>query len=513
MEPGQPAGEPGWEARTYAYDGTQTSGNYTYQQPHAVTSVTGGTSTDAYTYDQNGNMTCRAENGSTYKQVYNAENRLSSVQKIATGTCASPTTLSAKWDFAGACPERAQRSRRDGDGVRVTQLYTPYDQNGNPQTPVLTVYFLGGAYEVTGSAVKKYYAIAGMTVAMNDGSGLKYLLTDHLGSVVGVTDGNGTLISQQRYLPFGQVRSDVTPSVTQTDLSYTGQRSLSMGLMDYHARMYEQDLGRFTSPDSIVPNPANPQSFNRYAYVNNSPISFSDPSGHKPCWATKKYSCNLTAEDVKSSYEAAKTEDKPAVAEFFRSQGWQVGNGIEHDTDGDGIPDIPDPSIKVTLGSNVNPEGFNCVETYVECFYLRNVLELDGDVQIDKGQFGLLLLAIYFDVKNRQPYSGYDHSIRDVYDTPFYNGGGAGSTLSPLGGRACWDNNCYDRSAVNYVGQGMLVAGAGQSLLEGELGVLAWKITKYGTGVDSDTLYWFKVGYEAYKSLDQNYESLSATYK
>ncbi len=258
--------------------------NYTYTtaHPHTVTALSGG-NTASYTYDANGNMTCRVETQNsitnTYKQVYNAENRLSSVQQVATGTCASPTTYAAKWDFAGACPERAQRSRRDGDGTRVTQLYTPY-VDGQPQTPVLTVYFMGGAYEVTGGAVRKYYAIAGMMVAMNDGSGLKYLLTDHLGSVVGVTDSSGTLISQQRYLPFGQIRTDVG-NINQTDFGYTGQRALNMGLMDYRARMYDAVLGRFIQPDGIIPNAANPQSFNRYSYVVNRPINLNDPTGHE----------------------------------------------------------------------------------------------------------------------------------------------------------------------------------------------------------------------------------------
>ena len=39
-------------------------------------------------------------------------------------------------------------------------------------------------------------------------------------------------------------------------------------------------VGRFASADTIVPDPVNPQAFNRYSYVNNSPIRFSDPSGH-----------------------------------------------------------------------------------------------------------------------------------------------------------------------------------------------------------------------------------------
>jgi hypothetical protein len=101
------------------------------------------------------------ENSVTYKQTYDSENRLASVKQLHTGSAcgdASPT-LDAQWDFA-----------YDGDGTRVSQLYTPY-VNGTPGTAVLTAYFipfqgtLGGAYEVSGSAVKKYYSIAGMTVA------------------------------------------------------------------------------------------------------------------------------------------------------------------------------------------------------------------------------------------------------------------------------------------------------------------------------------------------------------
>ena len=152
----------------------------------------------SYTYDANGNMTCRMENSSWYVQTYNAENRLSVVQKLASGNCTSPGTFAAQWNFS-----------YDGDGMRVAQSYIAYNSNGDPGTPVITAYFMGGLYEMSGSQVKKYYSMAGMTIAMNDGTGLKYLLTDHLGSVVAITDNTGTLISQQRYLPFGQVRTDV----------------------------------------------------------------------------------------------------------------------------------------------------------------------------------------------------------------------------------------------------------------------------------------------------------------
>jgi RHS repeat-associated protein len=69
-----------------------------------------------------------------------------------------------------------------------------------------------------------------------------------------------------------------------TDYGYTGQRDNSyIKLMDYDFRWYNPELARFVSPDSIVPNIANPQSLNRYSYVVNRPINFNDPTGHDYC--------------------------------------------------------------------------------------------------------------------------------------------------------------------------------------------------------------------------------------
>jgi hypothetical protein len=50
-------------------------------------------------------------------------------------------------------------------------------------------------------------------------------------------------------------------------------------LYNYDARLYDPVIGRFISPDSIVPAPFNPQSLNRYSYVLNNPLMYTDPSG------------------------------------------------------------------------------------------------------------------------------------------------------------------------------------------------------------------------------------------
>jgi RHS repeat-associated protein len=75
---------------------------------------------------------------------------------------------------------------------------------------------------------------------------------------------------------------------TLTAKRFTGQYHESAipggeGLSYYNARWYDSKLGRFTSADTIVPDPANPQDLNRYSYVRNNPLRYVDPSGHEPC--------------------------------------------------------------------------------------------------------------------------------------------------------------------------------------------------------------------------------------
>jgi RHS repeat-associated protein len=167
----------------------------------------------------------------------------------------------------------SQVKRRENYLTHFTQpdRLTPYPNN--PQS--LNRY----KSEFSGAA-RKYYTLAGQTVAMRDGNGLQYFLSDHLGSLLAVTDASGTLTNQQRYLPFGQVRDDVG-SITQTDFGYTFQRNLpDTGLMDYDARFYLPALGRFSQPDTLVPDAGNPQNLNRYAYVRDNPLRYADPTGH-----------------------------------------------------------------------------------------------------------------------------------------------------------------------------------------------------------------------------------------
>ena len=132
---------------------------------------------------------------------------------------------------------------------------------------------------------------------------VEYLLSDHLGSTSITTNNTGAKVSEMRYReeslwdkPWGEVRyswtatQSTTPAYRLAKYTYTGQYSYmddpstttvteGFGLMFYNARMYDPALGRFTSADTIIPGGA--QGLDRYAYVNNSPVNFTDPSGHK----------------------------------------------------------------------------------------------------------------------------------------------------------------------------------------------------------------------------------------
>jgi RHS repeat-associated protein len=119
-----------------------------------------------------------------------------------------------------------------------------------------------------------------VAVRVHGGSGtLNYTYNDHLGSITVLSNysGNYTANSLALYEPYGAYRA--TPPVTNPDITnhgFTGHRhnntgSNAMALIYMNARYYLLETGRFISADTLVPDPHNPQSYNRYSYVENRP--------------------------------------------------------------------------------------------------------------------------------------------------------------------------------------------------------------------------------------------------
>ena len=156
----------------------------------------------------------------------------------------------------------------DGSATRVKK-----------SSPGRTTDYIGKLYECTNGSCAKFIFAGDTRVAMKVGGQVSYYHPDHQGSTSVVTDVSGNKMEELAYYPFGGQRQGVgTASVSHT---YTGQElDAETGLYNYNARLYDPDLGRFMSADSIVPNPANPQSLNRYSYVLNNPLNYTDPTGH-----------------------------------------------------------------------------------------------------------------------------------------------------------------------------------------------------------------------------------------
>lgn len=155
-------------------------------------------------------------------------------------------------------------------------------------------YVHAGGQLVAGETQPYLYQDEGGTWAYG---GERHYHLDHLGSVRLVTDWAGRSLTEHDYAPFGVTTTKTyqepsVPSGHVDAMRYAGHWRDFLGwenvdnteYLDYmHARYYDPNLGRFLSVDPMLGDPRVPQSWNRYAYVINSPINNVDPSGMKPC--------------------------------------------------------------------------------------------------------------------------------------------------------------------------------------------------------------------------------------
>ncbi|QOY91470.1 RHS repeat-associated core domain-containing protein [Paludibaculum fermentans] len=198
-------------------------------------------------YDSNGNMTGWSTPSGSVTASYDIENRMT---QIVTPS----VTETYKYG-----PGNLRVKKYQGG----TWTYTVYGQGGEA-LGTFTGCSVGGVSFLCEAKLRVYF---GGRLVLNGWTGVK---PDRLGSPDG---------THGRVYPYGEVSGAVTVDQDETFTTY--KRDVGTGLDYAQNRYYASSWGRFTTADPYRASggPANPQSWNRYAYVENDPVSFTDRSG------------------------------------------------------------------------------------------------------------------------------------------------------------------------------------------------------------------------------------------
>lgn len=236
-----------------------------------------------FTYDPFGNVT-KTGTGAFQPNYSATTNQYTSIPGVtvsydANGNLKTDNLNTYTWDPNWGNPASVNSTNLiyDANGLMVEQ------QNGSTYTQIL--YGPSGKTAIMSgqSLVKAFVYLPGGGTAIYNSSGgsqpAYYRHADWLGSSRLTSTAARGAISDMAYAPFGEQYA-----ITGTaDPSFTGQNAdTNSTLYDFPFREQSPTQGRWISPDPAgmaAVDPTNPQSWNRYAYVANDPLSSVDPLG------------------------------------------------------------------------------------------------------------------------------------------------------------------------------------------------------------------------------------------
>lgn len=143
-------------------------------------------------------------------------------------------------------------------------------------------------YLVAGGESFALHTLREGVIGNKPASQVSYLHHDHLGSLAAVSNESGAIIERLAYDPWGKRRNvDGLADPNDTLTASTSKRGFTMhehmdemGVINMNGRVYDPLIGRFLTADPHIQAPEDLQSFNRYSYVKNNPLAYTDPSGY-----------------------------------------------------------------------------------------------------------------------------------------------------------------------------------------------------------------------------------------
>lgn len=257
-----------WSYDSFGNRLAQTVSGSPCNNPAATVSYNSNNQIQGLSYDAVGNL----NNDGRNQYLYDAEGRVCAVQyQVQPGW---PLTMMGYiYDAEG---------RRVAKGS-ISQWNCDMDNNGFSET---AGYVLGPNGEQTaetdgqGNWVYTNVYVNGELIATYTPGGLSFHFNDWLGTRRMDTDPFGNPGPTYQSLPFGELLNS-SQTITSPENFYTGkERDTESGLDNFGPRYYASTMGRFMSPDTFGGHYTDPQTLNRYAYVRNNPLRYTDPTGH-----------------------------------------------------------------------------------------------------------------------------------------------------------------------------------------------------------------------------------------
>jgi RHS repeat-associated protein len=307
-------------------------GTHEYLDPAHVHGVTQTTTGSVRQYDTNGNIERLTDPGTRDLRIqWTHDDRPEAIHDLSRGT-----TIGFSYD---------------ANGQRIMKRHSASGRT----------FYYGSLVEVSERyGLVKYYYAGNQLIARRDVNGVAYYHHDLKGSPRLATDASGNMANQYDYSAYGVPIFE--RETVANDISFHGARvDDESGLVYMNARYYDPTLAQFISSDSIVPNVTDPQSLNRYAYVQNDPINYSDPSGHMP-----------------ASWRVQLKKEIEARGRGYGSFNYMCGGPFGYQVDSCGAYDSRDPMFVTTWLGKTEKEQRD--EFYAQVYKYLDTVRRNGEI-------------------------------------------------------------------------------------------------------------------------------------
>ncbi len=278
----------------------------------------------------------------------------------------------------------------DATGLRLRKAYY------NGTATITTGYSNGFVY--TNGALEYIGMPEGRIVPVTGGYDYQYNLTDHLGNVREVfhpkSDGTAELLQENHYYPFGLEMPGLgyVKQAPESKYRFNGkelQDENNLSMLDFGARMYDPQIGRWWSVD---PSAEKFYDITPFRFGLNNPLRYNDPNGRTE--EERNRAINVARGVIGTAYKSDLPDynridqkiklDCSGFVSYCITQNETIGNPYDNWEKGDGGVDCvvkgSNPiSINEIVDGNLIVLGKNCEENWHVGFVI-NVVKENGNV-------------------------------------------------------------------------------------------------------------------------------------